>query len=521
MRMHHPGLVVIAGVVAVLAIGCAHRGIGPFTSTPVLPTREAGRPPVCFTGPLAKCIGDAPRWTDEERLASRWWYPFQADLNHRVCRGDAQARRRLLDGVRLIEPGTGSETVGRIYLGILDGCSAPGFCEWALSVAADTGETPPTRALLFEAARRGCEAVSGRERLEEVAAPLGVSLAAMPPWTTNTRDARCSGLTRVESPWDDLAAVQSAGCLDLGEWLERHREDAEGTAAALQRCVEGHEIRYREADCLRELAGLDRGRALAWLRNDSRRGWGMSSAINRYAKTLLRFPRPGQLEAELVRLGLLPAQPVAEPAGGPAAILPAEVLERAGRLARFNPSCALRYCEHAPLMYRLADLTSPVLDDLIIEERWPALEAVDLGSGAQKVSTSVRGIPVTFQVSKGEDGEPYDQERFQQLRGAVEQALEQPHELIVYTHGEVYRLPVRYLGEWIDVETMVGALNTILADRHSELRLVTLAPHCIPCARVLAGPRDGLIEAAFSGVIEVVDPFNELWTLPSFDPDRL
>ncbi len=521
MKKRHPELVFVAGALAALTLGCAHSGLGPFVSTPSPLTREAGRPPACFTRPIAESVGDVPRQTAEERLASRWRYPFQPDLHHRVCRGDAQARRRFLDGVRQLGPGNGSGDAERVYLGFLDGCSAPGFCDWALAVAADTSETPQTRRILLEGARRGCEAVVGLERLEGAAAPLGVSIATQPRWTTSSRDAQCAGLTRVEEPWDDLVAVQSAGCLDLGDWLERHRNNPEGTAAALERCVEGHQIRYREADCLRELAGLDRGRAVAWLRNDARRGFGMSSTINRYAKALLRFPQPGQLEAELGRLGLLPPVSAAGPERGPAAVLPDEILERRGRLARFNPSCAVRYCEHAPRMYQLADLASPVLDDLIIEERWPALEAVNLGSGPQSVSTSVRGIPVTFLVAEGKDGSAYDQAQLQQHQTAVEQALRQPHEITVYTGGEVYRLSVRYLGEWIDVETLVGALNTILADRRSDLRFVTLAPHCIPCARVLVGPRDGLIEAAFGGIIEVVDPFNELWTLPSFDPGLL
>ncbi len=42
-----------------------------------------------------------------------------------------------------------------------------------------------------------------------------------------------------------------------------------------------------------------------------------------------------------------------------------------------------------------------------------------------------------------------------------------------------------------------------------------------PRAWVLAGPREGLIGAAFGGLIEVVDPFKELWALPSFDPELL
>ena len=32
---------------------------------------------------------------------------------------------------------------------------------------------------------------------------------------------------------------------------------------------------------------------------------------------------------------------------------------------------------------------------------------------------------------------------------------------------------------------------------------------------------DGLIEGAFAGLIEVVDPFYELWTQSVFDPDLL
>ena len=64
-------------------------------------------------------------------------------------------------------------------------------------------------------------------------------------------------------------------------------------------------------------------------------------------------------------------------------------------------------------------------------------------------------------------------------------------------------------------------MNSILAARKSDFRYVALAPHCIPCANILAGPGDGLIDAAFAGLIEVVDPFNELWTQPSFDAESI
>ena len=135
-------------------------------------------------------------------------------------------------------------------------------------------------------------------------------------------ESRCAALAPAEDPWDDLAARHGAGCLDLEDWLEDHRSDRSATSAALEPCVDGREIRYREADCLRALAGLDRDRAVAFLRADDRRGWGLSSTLNRYARTLLRFPATGELEARMGSLGLLPARREApiepRPRGGPA-----------------------------------------------------------------------------------------------------------------------------------------------------------------------------------------------------------
>jgi hypothetical protein len=513
-RIAVAGVTLVATMLAVLGSGCAHSRTDPFVSVPLARDRVA--PPDCFSAPLADCVKAAPPTDAGQRLASPWRVPFQPDLKHRLCRGDEFARARFLEGVRQVPTGEASRDLRQAYLSFLGGCASSGFCAWADGVAGDAAELIETRRLFFEAAWRGCEGVLGRERLARTAEALGDSVEGRKPWVTSSRDERCAGLARLEDPWQDLVAVHGAGCLDLGEWLERHRHDQDGAAAALEQCAGGREIRYREADCLRELAGLDRARAVVWLSADERRGWGMSSTINRYARTLLRFPEPGRLEAELEQLGLVPAGPPPEP-GGKAAVLPAEILERYGRLARFNPSCDVRYCAHAPLLYALVDLVSPVLDDLVIEERWPALEGVELGSGSRAVSTSVHAINVTFQVAEGQDDEAVDRDQLERLRGALEAALDEPHEILLYAGERRYRLPIRHLGEWIDLEALVGGLNTILAERCSDLRLVTLEPFCIPCAQVLAGPRDGLVAADFAGLVEVVDPFKELWTQPSFD----
>lgn len=512
---------VLVAIATTSVWGCAHRGIDPFVAAPAGFTVERGRPPVCFAAPLADCLDDATPVANEERFASRWVYRFHPDLHHRVCRGDASARARLLDGIRSLECTEGPDCEWAVYLGFLNGCSSTGFCEWAAALTADDEERPKTRLLLLEAVRRGCRGVIAEDRFKDLGRGLGRPLGDQPTWTTSTQEARCAKLEPAESAWTDLAARHGAGCLDLGDWLEHHAGDPPGVAAALERCIDGREIRYRQADCLRELAGLDRDRAVAFLRADDRRGWGMSSTINRYARTLLRFPTTGELERRLETLGLIPSGRGARPNPGPAAVLPEEILERHGRLLRFNPGCPIRYCEHAPLLYSLVQLASPELDDLVIAERWPALERVVFGSGSRKVSTSLRGIPVTFRVATDAAGDGHDLENLERLRTAALEALEEPHSITIYDRKRVYRLPIRHLGEWYDLEALLGGLNTVLAEHGSSLRYATLEPHCIPCARVVVGPIDGLIGAAFDGLIEVTDAFRELWTHSDFDPERL
>ena len=508
---------VIVVTTFVFTIGCTHSQPDPFLYGPDDLGRDKSERPPCFSSPLADCVSDPTQRDPIERLASPWNEPFEPDLAHRICRGEDQARRRWLDGARQISD---EDPRGPIYLELLGHCSAPEYCAWAIEHAGNDLESLPARSLLFESARRWCAEVLEPDTLAGVGSALGRSIADEPPWKSSTRQTQCAGTARHEDPWQDLAGLHSAGCLDLSEWIERHRDNVDATAAALERCVKGSEIRYQEANCLRELAGLDRQRAVALVRADDRRGWGISSTITRYARILLRFPEAGQLETELTRLGLLPAGPTPPVVPGHAAILPNEVLEQRGRLAKFNPGCAVRYCEHAPLMYRLIDLVSPELDDVVIEERWPALETLDLGSGPHSVSSTIDGISFPLHVADSEDGS-FDRGEHDQLVTAIKSAREQPHVLTAHSSGRAYRLHIRNLGEWYDLETLLAGLNTLLADLGSDLRYATLDPHCVPCAQVVAGPGNGLIDAAFAGVIEAADPFKLLWTQRGFEAHKV
>jgi hypothetical protein len=508
---------VIVVATFVFTIGCAHSQPDPFLYGPDDLDREKSKPPTCFSSPLEDCVGDPTQRDPVDRLASPWNERFKADLAHRICRGDDQARRRWLDGARQISD---DDRRGPIYLEFLGHCSAPDFCAWAVEHAGNDLESLPARRLLFESARRWCAEVLEPDTLAGVGSTLGRSIANEPPWATSTRQTQCQGTARHEDPWQDLAGLHSAGCLDLGEWIEGHRDDVDGTAAALERCAEGSEIRYQEANCLRELAGFDRHRAVELVRADDRRGWGISSTITRYARILLRFPEEGQLETELTRLDLLPSGPPPQVVPGHAAVLPDEVLEQRGRLADFNPGCAVRYCEHAPLMYQLIELASPELDDVVLEERWPALETLDFGSGPRSVSSTIDGISFPLHVAETEGG-GFDREEHDRLVAEIKSARKQPHVLTAYSRGRAYRLPIRNLGEWYDLETLLAGLNTLLAEHGSDLRYATLDPHCVPCARVVAGPGDGLIDAAFAGLIETADPFKLLWTQRGFESQKV
>ncbi len=509
--------ILIAAVAVASASGCTHSGPDPFIYGPEDMGRERAWPPDCFTAPLAGCVDDPTQRDPIDRLASPWSEVFGPDLAHRICRGDSEARRRWLDGARQLAESDPREP---IYLQFLDRCSSSDFCDWAIEMAGSDLEALPARNLLFESARRWCPEVLEPDTLDRIGSSLGRSVANEPPWVTNSQQIQCKGVSIQKDPWPDMVDLHKAGCLDLTQWIEHHRDTIDETAAALERCVQGSEIRYQEANCLRELAGLDRERAVALVRSDDRRGWGISSTITRYARVLLRFPEAGQLEAELARLGLLPVRSMPTAVPGLSPVLPVEVLEQRGRLARFNPGCSARYCEHSPLIYQLIDLVSPVLDEVVIEERWPALEAADLGSGPKSVSTSIGGIPVTLGVEDHED-RGFDREDHDRLRAAIESAREQPHLLTAYSGGHAYRLQIRNLGDWYDLETILGGLNSILSDLGSDLRYATLDPHCIPCAQVVAGPQKGLIDAAFKGLIEVTDPFKELWTQRGFDSNRV
>lgn len=511
--MRQKALLLIIILLATCVLSCAH---DPFLYAPMIP--EVASPPAYFNANLPTCIDAGLKQTDAQLFSSPWRFPCYPDLQHRICRGDPGSQERFLQGLREIWKRKDSQKLRWTYERVIPDCSSKSFCAWSRQIAMNIREDVETRIFFFNMLRKNCDP------------DITVEMFALPDAPSekeneryqrsySTTELSCKDIERHIDPWTDLEYLNEAGCLNMVDWLKQHRDDPEGTRSALKRCILEQTIRYEEANCLQALTVIDRQQAVSLVSQDPRRSYGIVSRLDSIARMLLRFPEPGQLESELGRLGLIPEVPVPVEQGKLPPVLPEEILEAYGRLLRFNPECSLRYCEHAPLLYQLADLAAPELDNVIFEERWPALEQVYFGSGPSKVTTTMRAIPMTFNVRE-KDGS-FDKEHFEELKNGVEEALSRSHLINVYVDGNVYRLHIRNLGEWYDLESLIGGLNHLLTTHGSSKRFVTLQRYCRPCADVLAGPKDGLIRASFGGLIEIIDPFKNIWTEPGFNPRLL
>lgn len=516
MSMSQKALLLVAIALFTLILGCAH---DPFFYTKL--SKEETSPPPCFIGPLKTCVEKGLEKTKEQLFSSPWRFPFYPDLQHRICQGTAGSRERFLTGLKEIWNREEPRLYKRIYEDFIGYCSSSSFCEWAREITMNLRENVETRTFFFNMIRKNCD-INITEELFALpdASVEKENMQYLNIRRYSTQEEACKYIEHQSDPWTDLFDLFKAGCLNFMEWLKEHRNNPEGTRDALERCVLKNEVRYREADCLQALTVIDRERAVSLIRQDQRRAYSTYSRLNLIARMLLRFPEPGSLEIELNRLGLIPGRPVPVRVGSLPPVLPTDIFEAYGQMFHFNPSCdGQRYCEHAPLLYRLADLVAPELDNVIFEERWPALERVDFGTGPIKVATYVRALPVTFNVRQKNGS--FDEEHLEELKNNVDEALSKPQILNIYLDGYVYRLRIRNLGEWYDLESLIDGLNHILAKRGSRTRFVTLQPYCTPCARVLAAPRQGLMRASLEGLIVIVDPFEKLWTVPGFDPRLL
>jgi hypothetical protein len=77
---------------------------------------------------------------------------------------------------------------------------------------------------------------------------------------------------------------------------------------------------------------------------------------------------------------------------------------------------------------------------------------------------------------------------------------EGPYRLVAYFDGKRYRAPARNLGDWYDVEAMLGLLNVMLETRGRDERMASLQTED-QIAWVVGGPRSAIDAAFAKGVL--------------------
>ena len=207
------------------------------------------------------------------------------------------------------------------------------------------------------------------------------------------------------------------------------------------------------ASCWWALAHRDRagtGKRLASLPQASSDELGLAVLVEAYRA----YPSQESMEAQLRGLGLVQRE---RPPLTPAAVTLAEALRRHDVVASFDGETGQFPNQHDQLLYELARMTG-ALAGVVFREQAP----------------------------------PEDSE-------AV------PYQLDAWLDGLHYRLPAQNLGDWFDLDTVVGLLNTLLAARKSEVRVLPLATD-EQLAQLAIAPQASLLRAVQAGVLRSDNP---------------
>lgn len=223
---------------------------------------------------------------------------------------------------------------------------------------------------------------------------------------------------------------------------------------ALHACATAHDEDADPGRCLSRLASIDRAGAVEiaqQLQPDPD-----DLTLTATVAALTTFPDDSGLAGELDRLGFAPVPGTPPPVG--AAITAEELLDALGRVDAFDTETDQYPNEHDRLLARLATRCAPALDGVVFEEEPPALDD--------------------------------------------EHA---PYRLRAYADGLRYQVTAQNLGDWYDVEAVIGLLNTLLRARGSDLRIATL-PTGDQTTTVVIGPGPGLVALARRGLLDLGDP---------------
>ena len=252
------------------------------------------------------------------------------------------------------------------------------------------------------------------------------------------------------------------GELDVVAYAKTGVAERGAVVAALNACVaDRHAQDFTRRGCLERLAVIDRPAALAAAKATKP---GADSRLADVTTSLLRFSEVGALRQKLVAWKLMPESADAKV---DAALTADSALAAAGRLVDFDVETGTFPNQHDVLLARLARLAGSDLDGVLFEEVPPV----------------------------GDDG---------------------AYRLHAYLGNRRYQTEAQNLEDWYDLDSVLGLLNSMLRERGSEIRYVSL-PTGDQLAHVIAGPATSLLEAHRQGVLRIETPGQAATTGKDFE----
>jgi hypothetical protein len=266
------------------------------------------------------------------------------------------------------------------------------------------------------------------------------------------------GAPEPSEPYERLLNEIDGSQAGFGDWLRRHPQQRGEAASLLGICLEKARTldRYR---CLDKLAALDWEKA----RQASRDIPDTESPDWLELRAALRaFASGPELSAKLQALAAIepksaPRYPELLPSAHPRIALAAH-----DKIHSFDVETGSFPNEHDVLLLQLSVLAGAELRNVIFEEVAPRVDS--------------QQMPGVASTTRAPD------------------FVRAPYRLRAYRDGMRYEVTARNLGDWYDLEAVLGLLNALLRDARSELRYVALATRD-QMADVIVG-RMALIEDA-------------------------
>jgi hypothetical protein len=434
---------------------------------------------------------DPASLTSTERLRSLSLarLPQHHQVVQQLCRGETEVRARFLDGLRraLAESG---HPLRWAYWQIATACPQPDHCAW-LTAHLD-GSSSAVRDFLWRAIAH-CRALDEPALFERADAPddAVVTFHARRERTDAVHSERLARVVERRAAAGEPGALRDA----LAAYARMDHPQTAARLIALHGRAADPERRLQLALAMRNQADPAASRLFFESCHENlearTRAWEAAGGDLHGSPTRWGDPCRSDPAAAWLAAGARAAEP-----GSPDPLR--HVPPDLGRSAWLPEQAEFQFGDRTLLLRQLFELVRPELDGVVLEDVWPAVDAVALHRGQLPVQAFVNGDGVTLHVPE-RDGGP-DLEVAERIRDELLVALRAPRCIDVWLRGE--RLRFAYApgdDDDYDVTASLAIANRLLIEVGSGRRIARLATEV--GLAVLVAPPDALERAAARGLL--------------------